>query len=134
MECHGRVPGAAAERDQLTARHVLSRVDEQLIVVEVGGAVVRVVDYHAEAAAVTPLAVDDGPVIGGHDRRIGRHGVVDAAVAIVGVAGGAVEADHDPVLLAGRVMVVHPGGDAWVRDPEGQREVAGRLRRLHRQQ
>ena len=104
----GRVPGAAAERDQLAAGHVLSRVDEELIVVEVGGAIIGVVDHHAEAAAVAPLAIDDGPVVGGHDRRVGGHGVVGAPVAVVGVAGSAVKADHDPVLLTSRVMVIRP--------------------------
>src|ERR1700694_2928495 len=115
----GRIPGAAAEGDQLSSGHMLPRIDEELIVMEVGGAIVRVVDHDAEAAAVTPLAIDDGPVIGRHHRRIGGDGVVGAPMAVVGVAGGAVEADHDPVLLASRVMVIRPGGDAWGRDPEG---------------
>src|SRR5437016_11568103 len=58
LEMHvraGRVSGATAERDQLAAGHVLPGIDEELIVVEVGGAVIRVIDHHPPTAAVAPL-------------------------------------------------------------------------------
>src|SRR5205085_6968862 len=107
----GRVSGATAERDQLAARNVLARVDEKPVVVEVGSAIRSVVDDNSPAAVVAPLAVDHGPVVGGHHRRIRGYGVIRTAVAVVRIPGRAVEANHDPVPLPVRIVVIHPRGD-----------------------
>ena len=104
----GRVAGAAAERNQLTPRHMLTGVDEELIVVKVGGAVEGVIDHHAPAAAIAPFAVDHRSLIGRDHRRIRGHRIVDPAVTVVRVAGGPVETNHHPVRLPVRVVVVHP--------------------------
>src|SRR5438067_5426924 len=126
----GRVSGAAAERDQLTAGHALPGINKELVVVEVGGAVVRVVDDHAPATAVAPLAVDDGALIGRQHRGVVRYGEIRTTMAIVRIAPGAVEPDHGPVVLPVRIVVVRPGRDPWVRIGKRQRQVARRQHRL----
>ena len=92
------------------------------------------IHHHAPTAAVAPLAIDDRAIVGRHHRRVGRDSVVGPAVAVVSVAGGPVEPDHDSVLLARRVVVIHPGGDARVGVGERQRQVARRQGRLGRRQ
>src|SRR6267143_4580688 len=111
---------------------MLARVHEQLVIVKVGGAVVCMVDYHAPAATVTPLAVDDRALVGGDHRGVRGYGIIRTPVTVVGVAGGAIEADHDAVLLSRREMMVRPRGDPWVRVGEGERKVAVSQRGLHR--
>ena len=130
----GGISGTAAECDQLTPRHVLARIRKELIVMEVGGAVVCVIDHHTPTAAIAPLAVDDGAVIGRQHRGIGGYREIRTAMAIVRVAPGAVEADHGPVVLPVGVVVIRPRGNAWLRDVEGQGQVAGRGHGLHSEQ
>ena len=125
---------ATAERDQLASRHVLSRIHEELIVVEVGGAVVGVIDDDAPTAAVAPLAVDDGALIGRQHRRVRRYGEIRTPMAVIGVAPGAVEADHRPVVLPVGVMVVRPRGYAWMRVGKRQGQVPGCRRGLRGEQ
>src|SRR5439155_450279 len=65
----------------------------------------------------------------GH-RRPARPQVTQVRTPWVRPRPGPAVADHEPVLLPGRVMVIRPGGDTGVRDREGQRQIAGCLRGL----
>src|SRR5947207_1470456 len=129
-----RPAAAPGPWSQLASRHVLSRIHEELIVVEVGGAVVGVIDDDAPTAAVAPLAVDDGALIGRQHRRVRRYGEIRTPMAVIGVAPGAVEADHRPVVLPVGVMVVRPRGYAWMRVGKRQGQVPGCRRGLRGEQ
>src|SRR5947208_5732468 len=111
----GGVAGTATQGDQLAAGDVLPRVDDELVVVEVRRPVVRMVDDHPPAPAVAPFAVDHRAVVGGDHRGIGGYGEIRTPMAVVRVTGRAVEADHGPVVLSGRVVMVHPGRDPGTR-------------------
>src|SRR5207302_10987941 len=94
---------------------VLPRVDEELVVVDIRRPVVGMVDDDAPASAVAPFAVDHRAVVGGDDGCIRGYGEIRTPMAVVRVTGRAIEADHDPVVLSGRIVMVHPGRDPGTR-------------------